>query len=358
MTRDRILVVVRWVVTTVLVALLAVAMIRLSEWQWSKHTIRNEQISRVQANRRGGVVHLTDVVRGTDTVDEQKRWRSVQVTGSYDPARTIVVRLRSVGDQSGFEVVTPLRTSDGTTVLVDRGLLARPDAAARPAAVPEPPARPVTVIGYLRSPETGGTAPVGGIVRAIDVAAITPTLPYPVVDGYLALTVSDPADDASFTHLQPPSDDPGPYLSYSVQWVIFAVIAVGGLLFLAFDEVRGGRIRARLRAAAPQPHPVGGGGPDGLGSDDAQEGAPSGGAAIPVVASRQATATRHVAGARPARRIGVLAGSVRDTDLPADFFDEPGEDPGDDVGEDGAAHEHPGAGHRVGTASNHIDRLR
>ena len=323
MSRDRTLTVVRWVVTTVLVALLAVAMIRLSEWQWSKHLVRDGQIERVKANRRGGVASLTDVVRGTETVDEQKRWRSVRATGTYDAAATIVVRLRSVGEQSGFEVLTPLRIADGTTVLVDRGLLARPDAAAQPSSVPTPPTGTVTVAGYLRSPETGGTTPVGGVVRGIDVAKIAPTLPYPVVDGFLQAGASEPADDAGFVHLDPPSDDPGPYLSYSVQWVIFAVIAVGGLLFLAVDEVRGGRLRARLRASAPQPVAAAG----GAGPGPREPGAS--GADDPGRAPRSRPAGRPAAGARPARRVAVLAGSGRDADLPEGFFDDPGDDEAD-----------------------------
>jgi cytochrome oxidase assembly protein ShyY1 len=327
MSRDRTLIVVRWVVATVLVALLAVAMIRLSQWQWSKHLVRDEQISRVQANRGGGVAPLTDVVRGTQTVDEQRRWRSVRVTGTYDPAHQLVVRLRSIGDQSGFEVLTPLRAADGTVILVDRGLLARPDAAARQSLLPAPPPGTVTITGYLRSPETGGTVrasglvPVAGVVRAIDVASIAPTLPYPVVDGYLQVAVSDPADSADFVLLPPPSDDPGPYLSYSVQWVIFAVIAVGGLLFLAVDEIRGGRLRTRLRATAPQPAPARGAG----GATPEQTSS----ATSPATLAGAGSAPRPPPDPRPAagpRRVAVLAGPTRDAALPADFFDDPDED--------------------------------
>lgn len=311
MGRERALVALRWVVTAVLVALLAVGMIRLSAWQWHKHVARDAQINRVDLNRQDGVVPVASVVRGTDTVGQTEQWRSVRATGTYDPVHEVVVRLRSVSGTSGFEVLTPLRGADGTNVLVDRGLLPLGDSDAQPSVVPTAPRGAVTVTGYLRSPEAGGTAPVGGLVRRADVGAIAPSIPYPVLDGYLQASVSDPGDSASFLLLPPPSDDPGPYLSYSVQWVIFAAIAVGGLLFLALDELRGGRVRERIRAAAPAPGSAAGPPP----------GPP------PTATSARRSAGAPGASARRRRQVRVLAGGAdRGAGLPSGFFDDATDD--------------------------------
>jgi len=315
--RERALVALRWVVTAALVALLAFGMIRLSGWQWHKHIARDAQINRIDLNRRDGVVPVTEVVRGTATVGEDKQWRSVSGTGTYDPAHQVIVRLRSVSGTSGFEVLTPLRGADGTNVLVDRGLLPLGDSSARPADVPSAPAGTVTVTGYLRSPEAGGALPVDGLVRRADVGAIAPALPYPVVDGYLQASASQPEDSASFLLLPPPSDDPGPYLSYSVQWVIFAAIAVGGLFFLAVDELRGGRVRERIRAVAPVPGSAAGSPPDPHGSPARATTGSLAAAADPGTVDSPAGPVRR------RRQVRVLAGGPgRGPDLPSEFYED------------------------------------
>lgn len=319
MGRERALVALRWVVTAALVALLAVGMIRLSGWQWHKHVRRDAQIERIDLNRRDGVVPVAEVVRGTATVGDTQEWRSVRATGTYDPAHQVVVRLRSVSGTSGFEVLTPLRGADGTNVLVDRGLLALGDASATTADVPVAPAGTVTVTGYLRAPETGGTPPVDGLVRRADVGAIAPSLPYPVVDGYLQVSGSQPGDSPAFLLLPPPSDDPGPYFSYSVQWVIFATMAVGGLLFLAVDEVRGGRVRQRIRAIAPVPGSAAGASPD----PDGTRAPTTAGTGVTAGSGSGSTITP----VRRRREVRVLAGGPgRGADLPPDFYEDADDD--------------------------------
>lgn len=327
MARERVLVVVRWVVTAALVGLLATGMIRLSGWQWHKHVRRDAEINRIDLNRRDGVVPVAGVVGGTATVGDAQEWRSVSATGTYDPAHQVVVRLRSVSGTSGFEVLTPLRGADGTNVLVDRGLLALGDSSARVSDVPAAPTGSVTVTGYLRAPEAGGTAPVDGQVRRADVGAIAPAIPYPVLDGYLQASGSQPVDSTSFLVLPPPSDDPGPYFSYSVQWVIFAAMAVGGLLFLAVDEVRGGRVRERIRAIAPAPGSAAGSPPDPRGSPPRVATGPpatagsSGSSAAPPDGT---AAVPRVAPVRRRREVRVLAGGPGrgGRDLPSDFYDD------------------------------------
>jgi len=99
------------------------------------------------------------------------------------------------------------------------------------------------------------------------------------------------------------------------------VIAVGGLLFLAVDEIRGGRLRTRLRATAPQPAPARGAG----GATPEQTSS----ATSPATLVGAGSAPRPPPDPRPAagpRRVAVLAGPTRDAALPADFFDDPDED--------------------------------
>ena len=320
MVGDRARAAARWVATVVVVALLVWGMIRLSQWQWRKHVARDAELARIDANRRNGVVPFTQVVPATGTVGQREQWRLVSVTGTWDPAHQVIARLRTVIGTSGFEVLTPVRTADGAGVLVDRGLLPVTGSdTQRPASVPAPPAGTVTVSGYLRIPESGGQRPVAGLVRRIDPALIAPTLPYPVLDGYVQLTSAQPADAAGFLLLPPPSQDTGPYLSYSVQWVVFAAIAVGGLGFLAVDELRGGRLRARLRQPPQDTAPAAGPPrPDPPATDPPPPDPPA-------TDPRPASPVPPRPAASRRRRPAVLAGDRRGgADLPAGFWDDDG----------------------------------
>lgn len=252
--RPWVLTTVRWVLTAVGVALLVLLMWHLSRWQWHKHLARDTEISRQQDNLRAPVVGLDSLVR-SPAVPTAEQWRRVRATGRYDRAHQIVVTLRTVGGVGGSEVLTPLQLPDGRAVLCDRGFYAVPDSApaGSPGIAPEAPAGPVAAVGYLQLPEGPSRPPAAEqgqvTLTQIDPAAAERVLGYPVITGYLTLMTSSPAQPGGLTAIEPPSYDTGPYLSYSVQWIIFCVIAVGGLVVLGIDEFGGGDLGARLRRA-------------------------------------------------------------------------------------------------------------
>lgn len=356
MTHDRVRTVLRWLATTVVVALMVWGMIRLSQWQWHKHVARDAELHRIAANREDGVVPLASVVPATGTVGQSTEWRLVRVTGTWQPAETIVARLRTVSGANGFEILTPVRGVDGTAVLVDRGLLGQGSNNRRPDLVPAVRAGQVTVSGYLRRSEVGGSAPVDGVVRRLDVPAIAATMPFPVLDGYLQLVSATPVDSTTFVLLPPPSQDPGPYLSYSVQWVIFALIAVGGLGFLAVDEIRGGRLRERLRPPAPAGTTVAGAAPPtppGPAAPDVPGPPVPAGARVASAAADAAAPVPAGPGSRR-RAVQVLAGApALRPELPASFFEDDLDHEPDPAPTDGG----PGAAATPGAGAPQSDRV-
>jgi cytochrome oxidase assembly protein ShyY1 len=253
-TRAHFLAVVRWVLTAVGVGLLVLLMWHLSRWQWHKHLARDTEISRQQDNLRAPVVGLNSLVT-TPAVQIAQEWRRVRLTGTYDRSHQLVVTLRTVNGVGGSEVLTPLRLGDGREVLVDRGFYAVPDSApaGSPGIAPTAPAGRVELMGYLRLPE--GTSRAAALnegqttLTQIDPVTADTVLPYKVLSGYVTLVSGTPAQADGLTAITPPTYDTGPYLSYSVQWIIFCVIAVGGLIMLGVDEFGGGNLRTRLRAA-------------------------------------------------------------------------------------------------------------
>jgi cytochrome oxidase assembly protein ShyY1 len=160
------------------------------------------------------------------------------------------VRYRHLGGRPGFEVLTPLVTEQGAALLVDRGWVPAPGGTAELPDVPAPPSGQVTVTGRVLPSEHGPASqvrPETGQVRFIDVGTIAKALPYPVYGSYVQLTASSPAPDRHFTLLPPPEQDAGPFLSYGIQWWLFSIMAIGGLIFLAYDEAHDGALRERLR---------------------------------------------------------------------------------------------------------------
>ena len=186
---------------------------------------------------------------------------------------------------------------------MDRGFLPLPDSGTpgSPGTPPPPPGGPVSVTGWLRTaqPASRPLQRVDGTaaVTAVDPAVLRGAVDYPLLAGYVQLSASRPAQSAGLTISDPPGSDPGPYLSYAVQWLLFSAIAVVGLAILALDELGFTGLLRRLREER-----------------DRAPGAPAA-AAVPL--GRRAGTSRS---SRP-----VLAGPAGRTaaDLPPDFFDDP-----------------------------------
>jgi cytochrome oxidase assembly protein ShyY1 len=94
------------------------------------------------------------------------------------------------------------------------------------------------VTGRLRPsepPSTGATPPPGQITR-VDVPGIARTLPYDVYGGFLELTRQLPRPAKAPRIIPPPEPSEGPHLLYTVQWILFALMAFGGYVVLARRE--------------------------------------------------------------------------------------------------------------------------
>ena len=118
--------------------------------------------------------------------------------GTFDPDHQFMVRYRSLGPESGYEVLTPLRTTTGAWVLVDRGFGIKPNDQDYPSTLPAPPAGEVAIVGYVRRDEQGSTeamtpVPPGNTVRLVNSVAFAGTLPYPLVNGFVSVIEITPA---------------------------------------------------------------------------------------------------------------------------------------------------------------------
>jgi hypothetical protein len=73
-------------------------------------------------------------------------------------------------------------------------------------------------------------------VPTINLGLVADALPADVGDAleqsaYGVMVSEDPAPATAPSALEPPSDDPGPHLSYAIQWILFAVM---GFIFIGY----------------------------------------------------------------------------------------------------------------------------
>lgn len=239
------------------VLLLSLLFARLSEWQWDRHEQRDATNAAIRTALAATPAPLTevlpppDVSGATTSVPAGAEWRRVTVAGRYDTGHALLVRYRSLDSAPGFEVVAPLLTPTGM-VWIDRGWIPAPaDSSAEPAAPPLPTG-PVEVTGYLRDsePAAGTPDPGSGSVRTITLPTLTAWLGRPTYQMYVSATVESPAPVSPPERLPVVELSGGPHVSYAFQWVLFALLALGGLIKFLGDDLREIRAAAGTRPRA------------------------------------------------------------------------------------------------------------
>ncbi len=250
----------RWLGLALLFVVLAGTMVWLGDWQLARFHVRSAINARIDAATQGAPVPITSLSRPGVRPAGSSEWAKVAATGEYDAAHVILVRDRTVTDQVGFEVLTPLRQPDGSAVLVDRGWI--PPAAAGFVARPDVPPLPtgrVTVIGRLRLPESHPFAVehrYGGIeVRRISPAQLARELPYPVYGAWMTVDQQAPANDPRFVAAQPVHENSWMNAAYVVQWWLFAglTLVAYGWLVRREAQIRSGQWPQQPRDRVPAP---------------------------------------------------------------------------------------------------------
>lgn len=244
----------RWLLLAVFVVALGFTFVSLGNWQLDRLDQRRDRNANVVAHEQAKTIPFEQAFR--NTITESDQWQRVEVTGTFVADKQLQVRYRSLGEETGWELLTPLQTVSGQTVLVDRGFIARPPAEDFPKIYPEPPSGEVKLIGYVRRNEQGkpnATTVTQNTVRLINSEAIEPWLGRPLVNGYISALTVEPKQPGNLKPITPPPLDEGPHLSYALQWFAFAAIAGFGLVVLIRNDIRDAK-KAKARAAKATDH--------------------------------------------------------------------------------------------------------
>ena len=234
----------RWVIFAVAVAAIAYATWWLGEWQFGRLTDRKADNAIIRTNENLAPAPVDQVLSPGGSVPRTDEWRVVSATGTYDPSDSVVVRYRTRDGAAGIDVVVPLVTDSGTSLLVDRGWLATDNQGADPSEldIPAPPTGTVTVTGYLRQDGTGESTQVtNNSVRAVNSSAIGAAQGRTVFPGFIELKSETPTVSDALEPVELPELDNGPHFFYGLQWWFFGVLAVFGFFYLLYDERKNGR---------------------------------------------------------------------------------------------------------------------
>jgi cytochrome oxidase assembly protein ShyY1 len=220
----------RWVAFTALVIIAIVGFGLLSRWQWQRADEERAKRQAWATQAEAAPIGLAGAI--TSPIE----WTPVTTAGTFDIESTRLVRQRPLDGRNGFWVVTALDTDLGR-IWVNRGWIPVTGSATGVVTAPTPPVGPVVVEGRIRLADTGDE-PAPTDLPAGQIPNVSPeALGADITDFYIEATASDPADP-DVTKLPAPAIDETQNVSYAVQWLIFAAIAMTGWWYFLRREAR------------------------------------------------------------------------------------------------------------------------
>jgi surfeit locus 1 family protein len=248
----------RWVAGHVLVLVTVVTFASLGLWQLRRLEDRQAHNALLADRIAQPAVDLASSPLDTDDL----AYRPVELSGTYLHDQEVLLSTRSQRGQPGHHILTPLRTSDGDVVVVDRGWVPL-ELDDPPVAQAAPPSGEVRVEGLLfpsvparRSGALDGSDAALQFVSHVDLEVLGAALGTDVYPLYVLAREQRPPQADLPRPAEPPALTEGNHLSYAVQWFLFAAVVVVGYPLLLRRTARDERhddTRQTQDAPAPVP---------------------------------------------------------------------------------------------------------
>ncbi|GLS93657.1 SURF1 family protein [Piscinibacter gummiphilus] len=218
-------------------ALLFLLFIALGTWQVQRRAWKLDLIQQVETRVHAPPVAAPGRADWPNVTAARDAYRHVTVRGTFDHGRETLVQAATVMG-AGHWVLTPLRTADGTTVLVNRGYVP-PEKRDRATRQADDPQGEVDVAGLLRITEPGGgflrkNDPAGDRWFSRDVAGIaaargiTEAAPYFIdQDAPPGARSADRWPVGGLTVVSFPNS----HLVYAITWYGLALMVAAGTVF-------------------------------------------------------------------------------------------------------------------------------
>jgi cytochrome oxidase assembly protein ShyY1 len=246
--------------------LVATICVLAGTWQIARLAGKVQANDKLRGNAHAAAVPVEQVLpvigRGSRPSDNKVQFRKVTASGVFDAAHTSLVRQRTVNDNSGFLVLTPLR-SGGGTLLVVRGFIATTSTDPAALQVPAPPSGTVTVSARVEPGETRNDAAArlaGGQVESINPVEQAGRLGTATYNGYGELLSGQPGVGTLIAIPNPDLSNPAggaiepQHIAYIIQWYLFALLALAAPFAMVRAETRH-QPAGEFDAAAPETVP-------------------------------------------------------------------------------------------------------
>jgi surfeit locus 1 family protein len=221
----------------------AAVCVRLGFWQLDRLQQRRAFNDAVRAGQSAAPERIDVLVDQSQGQLDVLAYRRAEASGRYDPSHEVIMYGRTLDDEPGNHVLTPLALGGDVALLVDRGWVPLEADTAPIGGELAPPSGHTTVVGTLLPPDRmeppePDASPVA-TVSEVDLAVLDEQMPYRLLPVYLLASQQDPPQAGGLPAPAPLSElTEGPHLSYAVQWFGFAAIALVGSFLLARRDRR------------------------------------------------------------------------------------------------------------------------
>lgn len=209
----------RWVSFTALVVAVIIGFGFLSRWQFDRaEQQRQERLT----------IELGQVIEDPQVdISAASEFSRVTVSGQYLD-QNILIRQRPLDGGNGYWVLTPLQPDANVDMIwILRGWLSVSTQALEVPPIPSAPTGDITIEGAVRvfeEPRSDVSGLPDQVISRMSQEELSPS--GVSQDRVLQLIQSNPPDDLIPVPL--PEIDEGQNISYAVQWLLFALVAMGG----------------------------------------------------------------------------------------------------------------------------------
>ncbi|MEV6226787.1 SURF1 family protein [Saccharopolyspora shandongensis] len=212
----------------------------LAPWQFSRSDEAQTRNNAIAESFHAPPKPFAEVLPAGQVPDQRTEWTQVVLRGQYLPEGETLAWQRTVLGEPAFEVLTPFRLDDGTTVLVDRGFI-RPVDGTRAPDYAAAPTGDISVTARVRTDEQDSKQrPLfehdgHRWAYAVNAATISTGTGLALQPGYVVLNDGQPGVLGA---MPLPRLESGPYFSYALQWIAFGIMAIIAIGYLMYSELR------------------------------------------------------------------------------------------------------------------------
>lgn len=218
-----------WMIFTFLIIVAFSISVRLGLWQFDRHEARVASNQAIENALAQEILPISQILE-----DQVNDWQKVSVIGEFESTSQQLVRRRYLEGNLGFWVVAKFNTSDGSSVLINRGFTPVTAAANKTPDVGPPPSGTLEIIGYLHKLDAESPRPPDlpeGQVNSINATQFN------LSENDYQFFIHEINSQSDLSNLKPPTLGYGSHLAYALQWMAFAFMIIIGWLILTRKEL-------------------------------------------------------------------------------------------------------------------------